>query len=746
MLERPRLRCDLSVAVVGARKLFISDRGRHSLLEDAVAAQLSPLLDGERTVAELMEALNTVPVGRVLGALSALERLGYLVNGSINGDRASAAFWDANEINPLAASERLVGAAVAVTTVGPASSDRVEQALSAAGLRVAPEADVNLVITQDYLSEGLAEINRRHLASGSPWLLAKVTGTELWLGPWFHADGACWACLAERLRENRQLERYLVDNQADHLGPLAEPALASTIDAGASLVAAELQTIIAAGRSPRVDGQIITLDLRSLETVRHAVIRQPHCPACSGASAPARRSSRVTLAPQIKRYTDDGGHRVSGPHETFARLEKHISPITGAVTSLRSQNVEDNGVAYSYAAGHNFALMQDSTFFLRKNLRGRSGGKGRTDTQARVGAVCEAIERFNGIYRDAEPATRASYATVADRAVHPEELLLFSDEQYAGRGPWNAAQQSSYHIVPDRLDPDHAIDWTAAWSLTGDRERLVPSAYCWFGHPDARERFFCASDANGNAAGNTVEEAVLQGLLELVERDAVAIWWYNRLRRPAFALDALNEPYVDLVRAHYQRINRNLWLLDLTTDLGIPVFCAVSQRLNGPTEDLLIGFGAHLDVRTAALRALTELNQFLPAVTEINPDGTTRYWMDDPDAIAWWTTARLQSNPYLRAADTEPSQPAAFEALATDDLAEDVRRCVGLLEAAGHEVLVLDQTRPDIELAVVKVMAPGLRHFWRRLGKGRLYDAPVRLGWLDAPHAEPELNPLSIFF
>ena len=75
-----------------------------------------------------------------------------------------------------------------------------------------------------------------------------------------------------------------------------------------------------------------------------------------------------------------------------------------------------------------------------------------------------------------------------------------------------------------------------------------------------------------------------------------------------------------------------------------------------------------------------------------------------------------------------------------------MRGCVERLGGLGHEVIVLDQTRPDIELAVVKVMSPGLRHFWRRLGPGRLYDVPTRLGWLDAPHAEDDLNPLSIFF
>ena len=119
--------------------------------------------------------------------------------------------------------------------------------------------------------------------------------------------------------------------------------------------------------------------------------------------------------------------------------------------------------------------------------------------------------------------------------------------------------------------------------------------------------------------------------MELVERDSVALWWYNRAPRPALDLDSLAEPYVDVMREHYAGLDRELWVLDLTSDLGIPVFAAVSHRKDGPAQDILIGFGAHLDPHTAALRALTELNQFLPAVCERNPDGTTNYWMDDPE-------------------------------------------------------------------------------------------------------------------
>jgi len=54
--------------------------------------------------------------------------------------------------------------------------------------------------------------------------------------------------------------------------------------------------------------------------------------------------------------------------------------------------------------------------------------------------------------------------------------------------------------------------------------------------------------------------------------------------------------------------------------------------------------------------------------------------------------------------------------------------------------LVLDLTRPDIGLNVVKVVVPGMRFFWQRFAPGRLYDVPVEMGWLNEPTPESGVN------
>ena len=101
------------------------------------------------------------------------------------------------------------------------------------------------------------------------------------------------------------------------------------------------------------------------------------------------------------------------------------------------------------------------------------------------------------------------------------------------------------------------------------------------------------------------------GFLELVERDAYAIWWYNRLQRAEVDLDKFDDTYIRDLKNQFAETGHRLWVLDVTSDLGIPSFVAVTHWMDHGRENIEFGSGAHFDARIALLRALTELNQFL---------------------------------------------------------------------------------------------------------------------------------------
>jgi ribosomal protein S12 methylthiotransferase accessory factor len=274
--------------------------------------------------------------------------------------------------------------------------------------------------------------------------------------------------------------------------------------------------------------------------------------------------------------------------------------------------------------------------------------------------------------------------------------------------------------VPGPFDEQTVIDWTPVWSLTGKRHRLLPTALLYFNMPHSHAGGRLRADSNGNAAGGSLEDAVLQGMLELVERDAVALWWYNRARMPGVDLDAFADPWIGELRAVHATLGRDVWVLNLTSDLRIPAMVALSRRTGDPREQIMLGFGAHVDPRIALRRALCELNQMMPAVLSEGPDDEID--RHDSDIATWWREATVHNQPYLLPDPArQPSRPTDFIYRRQPDVTTDVRAIQYHLEAIGLEVLVLDQTRLDIDLPVVKVIVPGLRHFWARYGPGRLY-------------------------
>ncbi|MGH2585496.1 MAG: TOMM precursor leader peptide-binding protein, partial [Dehalococcoidia bacterium] len=469
-------------------------------------------------------------------------------------------------------------------------------------------------------------------------------------------------------------------------------------------------------------------------------VRRPQCPRCGdGGAVPA--PAPVTLERHAKQFTVDGGHRAVSPDQTLARYGHHVSALTGAVPRLVRVPLDESGVLHVYAAGRNRAMGAGGLHALRGGLRTNCAGKGLSDAQARASALCEALERYSGTFQGDECRRTASYRELGADAIHPNACMLYSEAQYRERGRWNAGG-SPFQRVPEPFDETARIEWTPVWSLSRRAFRYLPAVFCYYEYAETAAPF-CWADSNGNAAGNTREEAILQGFLEVAERDAVALWWYNRVRRPAVDLDSFDSGQIRELRTAYAALGREVWVLDLTTDLGIPTFVALSRRTEGGRAEIAFGFGAHLDAHVAVARALTEMNQFL--VWLVSRDGRPPPAMGDPDIRRWMETATLENQPYLAPEGGPPRRCAGYATPQSDDLREDVLRCQGIVERRGLEMLVLDQTRPDIGLPVVKVVVPGLRHFWARFAPGRLYEVPVRLGWRERPATEAELNPIPMF-
>jgi bacteriocin biosynthesis cyclodehydratase domain-containing protein len=752
MLRRPQFKPGFRVQVVAGEGVFLVSEERQVVLSGRLYELVAPQIDGRCSVDEIAARLRSqASAAEVYYTLARLEANGYAVESYDAFPLTEAAGWVLQGVAPAAAARRLAEIAVDVRTLGDVAREPLLQQLQQMHVQVGEPAGLGLVLTDDYLRAGLEAYNRESLRTGRPWLLLKPVGAQVWIGPLFRPGRTgCWACLASRLRVNRWTETYLQGRlgRAEPV-PLVRGFTPATLQIAHGLAATAVARWIGVGGSSELEGKVLTLDTITWQSQLHQLMRRPQCPACGDPEVGRNHPGRPVVLHSCRKTSALEGGQEARAAAMVRRCGHLVSPITGVVDTLVRTTPADDAVLHGYAARYNVAPEEGDPEVLQLGLRASTSGKGITDLQARASALGEALECYSSEYLGSEPRHQARFIDLASAAIHPNACMLFSDRQYQGRDAWNAACPW-YSAVPLPFDDRAVMEWTPVWSLTRKEFRYLPTALCYFFSPlGPLSEPACIPTVHGKGAAETIENAVLHALLELIERDHAALWWYNRVRRPALEWDSFDEPYLHRVVEYLREHQRDLWCLDLTADVGIPVFAALSRRQGQSAEHILLGLGAHLDARQALVSAVTELSQMFSGLERGGTGETLPQDVHGDSKVLrdWLRTATLANQPYLDPDDTVPPRRATdFSNWLTDDVRDDVLACQVQLERLGLEVLVLDQTRQEVGIPVARVFVPGLQHYWsRRLAPGRLYDVPVRLGWLARPTPEEQLNPTSMF-
>jgi ribosomal protein S12 methylthiotransferase accessory factor len=609
--------------------------------------------------------------------------------------------------------EWLMGAAV------PNDSD--EQAGVLQQLNGTAAAETEFLIVDDLLNaeRALAESDL-----SQPIRLVQLRGDRILVTAPLGDGGQCARCLVER-RTTRLAPEFLGAQRAG----LKQPPASAQRHRNAARHAAELLQ-----SSSDSAATITAIDPITCERVEHVLVPVPGCPTCdpSGISVVWSHVEDSVRTQEEALLENPGlvGSRTIEPNRTW-ELHRHVvSDLIGIVPIIEPVGPAELN---AFAAGANVVGIDDPAV-AASALRNRGGGKGLSPEAARASALAEAIERDALRARGDEPVIVGGMDEIPG-AIHPNDIQLFSERQLADADArWDAgtAITSGFHIVPRPFDTERPREWSAVRSLVSGELHYLPTSKLFV--RAKRQPGDPSGSSNGAAAGNTLAEAQLQGLLELIERDAVALWWYPRSERPAFDLDAWDDPRVIAARAPHLAHGRT-WVLDVTSDIGVPAAVAISldDRIPFP----MLGAGAHVDPAVAVARALSEMAQMKAAVLAGPPITAERA---NEAENAWFTAVNVTSEPWLIGSGT--SLPSGVPSHATAEEARD--DVVARLSALGHDVLWADFTRRDSQLPVVRTFAPGLRHFWRRLAPGRLYDVPLAQGWIPAGLGEDDVNPLEI--
>src|SRR5215469_8872851 len=503
--------------------LYSEDR-KFFLHGELYCALASAIGKGGRTFRQLVSELGgKFPADKIEEALTRLLDRRFILGKPHAFLDTVAAYWASLGLSPQDAEKNLKQCPVRIQALDVKGATQLGAALRAMGVHLAKRsAELTVTLVSDYLDARLAELNRQHVSQRTPWLLAQPSGIFPLVGPVFSpGKSACWGCLAERMQRNREI-KALIDRAGARR--LAASALGSDMlgQSGIALAAVEIAKAIATGFRTDLSDHIISLDLTGATIAKHYVAARPQCPTCGRKklSDPRRAPQPIALDAGGKLVMTSGGYRSVMPRMTVSRFRRHVSPLTGVVSRLEPI-AADLPLNTNYYATHNFSAPAQSVQELKAGLSGGSFGKGSTAEQGEASALMEAIERYSGVFQGDEIRVTRRFTDFPNGdAIHPNDVQLFSDTQFRQppEGP-----TSHEHLVPPVFDPSAEIEWSPIWSLRDRRFRYLPTSLLYFFYSGPGH---LPSDTNGCAAGNTREEAIVQGFLELVERDAYATWWY----------------------------------------------------------------------------------------------------------------------------------------------------------------------------------------------------------------------------
>ena len=785
----PHLRLDVVALdpASNARSLLVTseyDKNRYRVYPAGELSEtILSAIDGRTDAAELIRksvAATSHPHHEVAALLRTLAAADILISAEYDMRDGQAAVWLNLGFTPARVEDILRRAPVAL--VNRAASPAVRRALSAmlkelgvkASARQSAGGGVALavVVVDDYLQESLAEINRAYRKEKTPWLAVKLNGSVHWAGPVFNGCGGgdeggaealsrpqmarnfCWHCLAERIQSSRQIEQAKY-RQAGIKPPPAPPGNPSAVKAGAHHIALEIANYLlyaetdSAAASPLntspLSASLWVWDQVSNQTGWHRVNKNPQCAVCG--QAPPRDISPIRLDdPEAGTRYASSGWRVVSPERTFADYRHLNNAYTGVVDLLDDVPNETDDFCFVCESSNNIATRSDSLTISLASAQMRNAGKGSTPALARTGALCESLERYSASLHGNEIRKRARYRDFPDgRALMPNVFMNLSDKQFAQRESFNdEAGGNPFVNIPAPLAEDEYCEWSPIWSFTHREARWTPTQSLYYGYP-YRGHWIAIPDTNGVAAGNTPTEAFVQAFMEVLERDAVSLWWYNRLPCAELALDSVSLPFVGGLVAQYERRGRRCWALDISFDLGVNVFVFMSRKDTAAAagEEICFGCAAHFDPEIALTRAICEHGQLWAMIENRREETTFRELSHE--FTAWLQTATTAAQQFNYLLPSGRKQWSDYPPNREFNLLQQRQACLDLVAQKNWQLYLADFTRPSVGLPVIRVMIPQLRSMHRRLGPGRLYEVPVEMGLLAQAKTEAEMNAINVF-
>jgi len=387
---------------------------------------------------------------------------------------------------------------------------------------------------------------------------------------------------------------------------------------------------------------------------------------------------KVILSDAHKRFTVDQD-KILPPRETVKRFHDKLKKID--LDILKSTLRIDNGRLDIPIYFSTCGVDAVNVIGTKKQM-----GKGGTPEQAEASAVMELAERFSffSFAKNPKNFVTDTFINVKDKAISFERIA------------------QSVHDESDDLPASRKIfenlplQWTWGYNLTREQEVLIP--FDWF---------FSINEFNGPSAGNCVEEALSQGICEIIERHTSSIVSHKRLPVAAIRPESATDPLVLEMLQKYKNAGINLFISDFSLDTGIPT---VGVMAYDPTtfpglSEIVWTAGTTPDPQKALSRALTEVAQL---AGDFNTGAN--YVASGLPKYSGIEEAGYIINP---AKEVDISD---LPDLSNDNIKTEVLSCLAALAANDMEVLVINTMHDQLKIPAFYTIIPGAHFRERSLG------------------------------
>ena len=316
------------------------------------------------------------------------------------------------------------------------------------------------------------------------------------------------------------------------------------------------------------------------------------------------------------------------------------------------------------------------------------GGKGISSEHAKASAMMEGFERYSAEKQD-------------------ENLVTGTVSEISSKG--NTIDVESLNLPKDFKKENielFNLEWNICHDLISGDDYYVPSNAIY--HPYVLEDNSCQSlfksNTNGLASGNSLEEAILHGMFEVIERDAWSIFELTHKNYKQIDLDSIESETVNDALSKFSENDIKIKLMDFTADVNIPTIAAsADDTLLKDAGLLTLGIGTHLDPEVAVLRALTEVAQ--SRATQIHGAREDTVRADFARTAGYERMKRI--NKYYFQEEDEKIRLSDIENRSTDSITKDIDIVLEELKSNEIEhVLYYDLTRPELNVNVVRVIIP----------------------------------------